>query len=111
VPAPRKYPPELRERAQRLVRAREQEPAVSLNAVTHVRQPANSDANARDFGRWYRTEEIALLGARRSQVNGSWALGSRLAGERGSDESSVGRPPALGRLGEQLVDEVRDLRW
>ena len=34
VPAPRKYPPELRERAQRLVReAREQEPDLSLNAA------------------------------------------------------------------------------
>jgi len=34
VPAPRKYPPELRERAQRLVaEAREQEPGLSLNAV------------------------------------------------------------------------------
>jgi transposase len=34
VPAPRKYNDELRERAQRLVReAREQEPALSLNAA------------------------------------------------------------------------------
>ncbi len=34
MPAPRKYPPELRERAQRLVReAREQEPDLSLNAA------------------------------------------------------------------------------
>jgi transposase-like protein len=34
VPAPRKYPNELRERAQRLVReAREQEPGLSLNAA------------------------------------------------------------------------------
>jgi len=34
VPAPRKYPPELRERAQRLVReAREQEPDLSVNAA------------------------------------------------------------------------------
>ena len=34
VPAPRKYPNELRERAQRLVReAREQEPELSLNAA------------------------------------------------------------------------------
>jgi len=40
VPAPRKYPPELRERAQRLVReAREQEPDLSLNAaVTRIGQ-------------------------------------------------------------------------
>ncbi len=36
VPAPRKYPDELRERAQRLVReAREQEPGLSLNAAVH----------------------------------------------------------------------------
>ena len=34
MPAPRKYPNELRERAQRLVReAREQEPELSLNAA------------------------------------------------------------------------------
>jgi len=34
MPAPRKYPPELRERAQRLVaEAREQEPSLSLNAA------------------------------------------------------------------------------
>ncbi len=34
MPAPRKYPPELRERAQRLVaEAREQEPDLSLNAA------------------------------------------------------------------------------
>jgi transposase len=34
VPAPRKYPNELRERAQRLVQeAREQEPGLSLNAA------------------------------------------------------------------------------
>ena len=34
MPAPRKYPNELRERAQRLVaEAREQEPALSLNAA------------------------------------------------------------------------------
>ena len=34
VPAPRKYPDELRERSQRLVReAREQEPDLSLNAA------------------------------------------------------------------------------
>jgi len=34
MPAPRKYPPELRERAQRLVaEAREQEPGLSLNAA------------------------------------------------------------------------------
>jgi len=34
VPAPRKYPNELRERAQRLVvEAREQEPGLSLNAA------------------------------------------------------------------------------
>ncbi len=34
MPAPRKYPPELRERAQRLVReAREQEANLSLNAA------------------------------------------------------------------------------
>src|SRR4051794_19968061 len=34
MPAPRKYPPELRERAVRLVvEAREQEPALSLNAA------------------------------------------------------------------------------
>jgi transposase len=34
VPAPRKYPPELRERAQRLVQeAREQDPRLSLNAA------------------------------------------------------------------------------
>lgn len=36
MPAPRKYPPELRERAQRLVsEAREQEPELSLNAAVH----------------------------------------------------------------------------
>jgi len=34
MPAPRKYPQELRERAQRLVRqAREEEPGLSLNAA------------------------------------------------------------------------------
>lgn len=34
MPAPRKYPPELRERAQRLVaEAREQEPDLSMNAA------------------------------------------------------------------------------
>ncbi len=34
MPAPRKYPPELRERAQRLVaEAREQEPGLSMNAA------------------------------------------------------------------------------
>ncbi len=34
MPAPRTYPPELRERAQRLVaEAREQEPGLSLNAA------------------------------------------------------------------------------
>ena len=34
MPAPRKYPDELRERAQRLVReAREQDPQLSLNAA------------------------------------------------------------------------------
>ena len=34
MPAPRKYPPELRERSVRLVlEAREQEPALSLNAA------------------------------------------------------------------------------
>ena len=36
MPAPRKYPNELRERAQRLVaEAREQEPGLSLNAAVH----------------------------------------------------------------------------
>jgi len=36
VPAPRKYPNELRERAQRLVaEAREQEAGLSLNAAVH----------------------------------------------------------------------------
>ena len=36
MPAPRKYPQELRERAQRLVfEAREQEPELSLNAAVH----------------------------------------------------------------------------
>ncbi len=36
MPAPRKYPNELRERAQRLVaEAREQEPELSLNAAVH----------------------------------------------------------------------------
>ena len=36
MPAPRKYPPELRERAQRLVvEAREEEPTLSLNAAVH----------------------------------------------------------------------------
>lgn len=36
VPAPRKYPAELRERAQRLVaEAREQEPELSLNAAVN----------------------------------------------------------------------------
>src|SRR6266508_637924 len=36
MPAPRKYPPELRERAIRLVlEAREQEPELSLNAAVH----------------------------------------------------------------------------
>ena len=33
MPAPRKYPNELRERAQRLVEARGQEPGLSLNAA------------------------------------------------------------------------------
>ncbi len=34
MPAPRKYPPELRERAQRMVaEAREQEPGLSMNAA------------------------------------------------------------------------------
>lgn len=36
MPAPRKYPSELRERAQRLVReAQEEDPALSLNAAVH----------------------------------------------------------------------------
>lgn len=36
MPAPRKYPPELRDRAIRLVReARDEEPELSLNAAVH----------------------------------------------------------------------------
>ena len=41
VPAPRKYPNELRERAMRLVvEAREQDPELSLNAAVHADRAA-----------------------------------------------------------------------
>ncbi len=47
MPAPRKYPRELRDRAQRLVaEAREQEPGLSLNAAVHrigIRVGVNPD--------------------------------------------------------------------
>jgi transposase len=38
MPAPRKYPPELRERAQRLVaEARTEDPGLSMNAAVRTR--------------------------------------------------------------------------
>jgi transposase-like protein len=58
MPAPRKYPPELRERAVRLVlEAREQEPKLSLNAAV-VRIGPRVGVNVDTLRGWCKQAEI-----------------------------------------------------
>jgi len=58
VPAPRKYPNELRERARRLVQeAREQDPELSLNAAV-VRIGQRTGVNADTLRGWCKQAEI-----------------------------------------------------
>lgn len=58
MPAPRKYPNELRERAQRLVQeAREQDPELSLNAAV-VRIGQRTGVNADTLRGWCKQAEI-----------------------------------------------------
>ncbi len=59
MPAPRKYPPELRERAQRLVaEAREQEPGLSLNAAV-LRIGPRVGVNPDTLRGWVKQGDIA----------------------------------------------------
>jgi len=58
MPAPRKYPDELRERAQRLVReAREQDPELSLNAAVQ-RVGARVGVNPDTLRGWFKQADI-----------------------------------------------------
>lgn len=58
MPAPRKYPNELRERAQRLVQeAREQDPELSLNAAV-VRVGQRTGVNPDTLRGWCKQAEI-----------------------------------------------------
>ena len=58
MPAPRKYPPELRERAQRLVReAREEDPGLSLNAAV-IRIGGRVGVNADTLRGWCKQADI-----------------------------------------------------
>ena len=58
MPAPRKYPPELRERAVRLVfEAREQEPELSLNAAV-TRIGARIGVNPDTLRGWVKQADI-----------------------------------------------------
>jgi len=58
MPAPRKYPQELRERAMRLVReAREQEPELSLNAAV-VRIGQRTGVNADTLRGWVKQADV-----------------------------------------------------
>jgi len=58
MPAPRKYPQELRERAMRLVQeAREQEPELSLNAAV-IRIGQRTGVNADTLRGWVKRADI-----------------------------------------------------
>lgn len=60
MPAPRKYPPELRERSIRLVlEAREQEPSLSLNAAVNRIGP-RVGVNPDTLRTWCKQAEIDL---------------------------------------------------
>ena len=85
MPAPRKYPAELRERAVRLVlESREQEPALSLNAAV-VRIGARVGVNKDTLRGWCKQAEIDR---------------GRRAGTTTSDAATI----------RQLQQEVRELK-